>query len=146
MAAGKPRPAMRAIGSVELGRAVFTPGYGLPARFVVHTATPAWGSTGRELEVLAQCYESALSLADQDRVISLVKQAGFLGGLTSIFMMSAISFIVSRQVLRPVRAARLIAAGRAVAVGREAEGQSLFLAAAGSAATRTSWWTWAVAL
>ena len=49
------------------------------------------------------------SLADQDRVIALVKQAGFLGGLTSIFMMSAISFIVSRQVLRPVRAARLIA-------------------------------------
>jgi two-component system, OmpR family, sensor histidine kinase MtrB len=49
------------------------------------------------------------SLADQDRVISLVKQAGFLGALTSIFMMSAISFIVSRQVIRPVRAARLIA-------------------------------------
>lgn len=49
------------------------------------------------------------SLADQDRVISLVRQAGFLGALTSIFMMSAISFIVSRQVLRPVRAARLIA-------------------------------------
>ncbi len=49
------------------------------------------------------------SLVDQDRVISLVRQAGFLGALTSVFMMSAISFIVSRQVLRPVQAARRIA-------------------------------------
>jgi two-component system sensor histidine kinase MtrB len=49
------------------------------------------------------------SLAQQDRVVSLVRQAGFLGALTSVFMMSAISFIVSRQVLRPVQAARRIA-------------------------------------
>lgn len=49
------------------------------------------------------------SLAEQQRVISLVGQAAFLGGLASVFMMSAISFIVSRQVIRPVRAARQIA-------------------------------------
>jgi len=49
------------------------------------------------------------SLVQQDRVISLVEQAGFVGALTSVFMMSAISFIVSRQVLRPVQAARRIA-------------------------------------
>jgi two-component system sensor histidine kinase MtrB len=49
------------------------------------------------------------SLAEQDRIIALVRQAGFLGGFASVFMMSAISFIVSRQVIRPVRAARRIA-------------------------------------
>lgn len=49
------------------------------------------------------------SLAVQDRIIALVRQAGFLGALTSVFMMSAISFIVSRQVLKPVQAARRIA-------------------------------------
>ena len=49
------------------------------------------------------------SLVDQDRVTSLVRQAGLLGGFASVFMMSAISFIVSRQVLRPVQAARRIA-------------------------------------
>jgi two-component system sensor histidine kinase MtrB len=49
------------------------------------------------------------SLAQQDRIISLVRQAAFVGALTSVFMMSAISFIVSRQVVRPVQAARRIA-------------------------------------
>jgi two-component system, OmpR family, sensor histidine kinase MtrB len=49
------------------------------------------------------------SLAEQDRIIGLVRQAGFLGGFASVFMMSAIAFIVSRQVVRPVRAARRIA-------------------------------------
>lgn len=59
------RAAMRSLGSVDHGRAVFTPGYRLPARFVVHTATPAWGTTGRELEYLAMCYRSAFALAEQ---------------------------------------------------------------------------------
>lgn len=49
------------------------------------------------------------SLTEHDRVIGLVRQAAFLGALASVFMMSAISFIVSRQVLRPVQAARRIA-------------------------------------
>lgn len=49
------------------------------------------------------------SLVEQDRIVALVRQAGFLGGFASVFMMSAISFIVSRQVIRPVRAARRIA-------------------------------------
>jgi len=49
------------------------------------------------------------SLAEHDRIIGLVRQAAFLGAFASVFMMSAISFIVSRQVIRPVRAARRIA-------------------------------------
>jgi two-component system sensor histidine kinase MtrB len=49
------------------------------------------------------------SLAEHDRIIGLVRQAAFLASFASVFMLSAISFIVSRQVIRPVRAARRIA-------------------------------------
>ena len=55
--------ATQAIGNIGYGEAVFTSGYDLPAQYVVHVATPAWGSTGRELQLLAQCYESAFALA-----------------------------------------------------------------------------------
>jgi O-acetyl-ADP-ribose deacetylase (regulator of RNase III) len=65
------RAATEAIGSISYGEAVFTPGFWLPAQYVIHTATPPWRDTGRELQVLAQCYESVFALADRLRVRSL---------------------------------------------------------------------------
>ena len=49
------------------------------------------------------------SMADQERALTLVKQALVLGGGAAILMVSGISFLVSRQVLNPVRMARRIA-------------------------------------
>ena len=51
-------------GRLDLGRAVFTKAYGLPCRYVIHTAAPIWinGLYG-ERRILESCYRSVLSLA-----------------------------------------------------------------------------------
>lgn len=53
-----------AIGSCPTGRAVITPGFRLPARYVIHTAGPVWsgGRCGEE-ELLRGCYRNSLALA-----------------------------------------------------------------------------------
>jgi O-acetyl-ADP-ribose deacetylase len=46
------------------GEAVATPGGRLPARWVIHTVGPVWGSHGgRESDLLASCYARSLALA-----------------------------------------------------------------------------------
>lgn len=56
--------ACRRIGHVDTGAAVATPGFALPARYVIHTAGPVWhGGTQGEEELLASCYRSSLVLA-----------------------------------------------------------------------------------
>ena len=51
------------IGHVDVGAAVATPGFALPARHVIHTAGPVWHGTATDRELLASCYASSLSLA-----------------------------------------------------------------------------------
>jgi O-acetyl-ADP-ribose deacetylase len=46
------------------GEARITPGFRLPARFVIHTVGPVWhGGAVREAEHLASCYRNVLALA-----------------------------------------------------------------------------------
>jgi O-acetyl-ADP-ribose deacetylase (regulator of RNase III) len=46
------------------GQAVITPGFRLPARFVIHTVGPVWhGGDQGEPELLASCYRNSLRLA-----------------------------------------------------------------------------------
>jgi O-acetyl-ADP-ribose deacetylase (regulator of RNase III) len=46
------------------GEARITPGFALPAKFVVHTVGPVWcGGTRGEAEKLAACYRNSLALA-----------------------------------------------------------------------------------
>jgi O-acetyl-ADP-ribose deacetylase (regulator of RNase III) len=46
------------------GEAVITPGGNLPARFVIHTVGPIYGShRGKEAELLASCYRRSLEVA-----------------------------------------------------------------------------------
>ena len=48
------------------GEARITPGFNLPARFVIHAVGPVWrGGTAGEAELLASAYRSALTLAAQ---------------------------------------------------------------------------------
>jgi Ca-activated chloride channel family protein len=54
------------IGRLGLGEACLTPGYNLPARWIIHTAPAGWqGGQGSEAAILAQCYASCISLAEQ---------------------------------------------------------------------------------
>jgi Ca-activated chloride channel family protein len=56
--------ACREIGRCEPGEAVFTEGFNLPAKFVIHTVGPKWqGGQHGEARILAGCYRSSLQLA-----------------------------------------------------------------------------------
>lgn len=56
--------ACRAIGGCPTGEARITPGFRLPARFVIHTVGPVWQGGGRgEPERLESCYRGSLALA-----------------------------------------------------------------------------------
>jgi O-acetyl-ADP-ribose deacetylase (regulator of RNase III) len=58
--------ACRAIGECPPGDAVVTDGFGLWARFIIHTVGPIWrGGTAGEPETLAACYRNALAAADE---------------------------------------------------------------------------------
>ena len=56
--------ACEAIGRCDLGKAVCTPAFGLPAKYIFHAVCPAWhGGFFGEAEQLAGAYHSALELA-----------------------------------------------------------------------------------
>jgi O-acetyl-ADP-ribose deacetylase len=56
--------ACRRLGRCPTGEARITPGYRLPARFVIHTVGPVWRGGGHgEPALLASCYRSSLELA-----------------------------------------------------------------------------------
>jgi O-acetyl-ADP-ribose deacetylase len=63
--------ALAAIGGCTEGAAVITPGYALPAAWVIHTVAPIWAGRGAaqtQNALLARCYDSALALADENAV------------------------------------------------------------------------------
>jgi O-acetyl-ADP-ribose deacetylase (regulator of RNase III) len=64
--------ACRVIGECPPGHAVVTDGFGLRARFIIHTVGPVWrGGTAGEPETLAACYRNALAVADEVGVRSV---------------------------------------------------------------------------
>lgn len=64
--------ACRVFGGCPTGEARITPGFLLPARFVIHTPGPVWyGGSHREDELLRNCYDNSLRLAAQNRCRSI---------------------------------------------------------------------------
>ena len=60
------REACRPLGGCPAGEARATPGFALPARWVIHTVGPVWGGGGRgEADLLAACYRRSLGVADE---------------------------------------------------------------------------------
>ena len=56
--------ACRKFGGCPTGEARITPGFHLPAKFVIHTPGPVWcGGTRGEAVLLASCYRNSLRLA-----------------------------------------------------------------------------------
>ena len=54
------------------GEARITPGFRLPARFVIHTVGPVWrGGRDGEAGLLARCYRSSFALAGENGVESI---------------------------------------------------------------------------
>jgi O-acetyl-ADP-ribose deacetylase (regulator of RNase III) len=60
------RGACAALGGCQPGDAKVTPGFALPARWIIHTVGPVWGGGRRgEADVLASCYRRCLEVADE---------------------------------------------------------------------------------
>ncbi|TCJ11833.1 O-acetyl-ADP-ribose deacetylase [Parasulfuritortus cantonensis] len=64
--------ACRALAGCPTGEARLTPGFRLPARYVIHTVGPVWqGGGAGEAELLAACYRRAVELAGRHGLASL---------------------------------------------------------------------------
>lgn len=64
--------ACRKIGGCPPGEARITPGFRLPARYVIHTVGPFWrGGEHGEDGILASCYRSSLALAGKHNLRSI---------------------------------------------------------------------------
>lgn len=64
--------ACRALYGCKTGDAKITPGYRLPARFVIHTVGSVWqGGAAGEDELLASCYRRSLQLANDNGLSSI---------------------------------------------------------------------------
>lgn len=58
--------ACRDLHGCATGEAKITPGFALPARYVIHTPGPIWrGGTHNEADLLRQCYNHALQRANE---------------------------------------------------------------------------------
>lgn len=56
----------RTIGGCKTGQAKITPGFRLPAPWIIHTVGPVWRGGGYdEPELLASCYRESLARADE---------------------------------------------------------------------------------
>lgn len=64
--------ACQELGGCPPGQARITPGFRLPAKWVIHTVGPVWqGGGSNESELLTSCYWECLKLAEQHEAKSL---------------------------------------------------------------------------
>lgn len=53
----------------ETGSSKITPGFNLPARYIIHTVGPVWkGGRSGEAKLLKSCYTSSLQLAVENKI------------------------------------------------------------------------------
>ena len=61
--------ACKALKGCGTGAAKITPGFALPAKYVIHTVGPVWrGGQNNEAQLLATCYRNSLNLAVKHRL------------------------------------------------------------------------------
>ena len=65
-------PKRRAINGCPTGQARITPGFRLPATWIIHTVGPVWrGGARGEPELLASCYRESLKIARESDLRSI---------------------------------------------------------------------------
>ncbi|SEH05983.1 O-acetyl-ADP-ribose deacetylase [Candidatus Venteria ishoeyi] len=64
--------ACRTLNGCDTGFAKITPGYFLPAKYVIHTVGPVWqGGNHQEAALLASCYQHCMRLAHEEQIRSI---------------------------------------------------------------------------
>lgn len=59
----------RKLGGCQTGEAKISPGFNLPAKFIIHTVGPVWnGGNNNEDNLLANCYKNSLKLAIENKI------------------------------------------------------------------------------
>jgi O-acetyl-ADP-ribose deacetylase (regulator of RNase III) len=62
----------RALGGCSTGEACITPGFNLPAKWVIHTVGPVWqGGDANEALLLERCYRNCFEIARQNQIKSI---------------------------------------------------------------------------
>ncbi|MES2356203.1 MAG: O-acetyl-ADP-ribose deacetylase [Pseudomonadota bacterium] len=62
----------RTLGGCPTGKAKITPGFNLPAKYIIHTVGPVWqGGNNDEAVLLASCYRESLRLAAEQSLRSI---------------------------------------------------------------------------
>ncbi len=62
----------RTLNGCLVGQAKLSPGFLLPAKYVIHTVGPVWSGGGRrEPELLTDAYENSLKIASQEKFNSI---------------------------------------------------------------------------
>ncbi len=57
------------LGGCPTGEAKISPGFNLPAKYIIHTVGPVWnGGKHHEDDLLAKCYKNSLSLAEENSI------------------------------------------------------------------------------
>lgn len=62
----------RTLQGCSTGEAKISPGFKLPAKYVIHTVGPVWhGGNRGEAELLSNCYRNCIDLAQQNNIASI---------------------------------------------------------------------------
>jgi O-acetyl-ADP-ribose deacetylase (regulator of RNase III) len=57
------------LGGCKTGEAKISPGFNLPAKYIIHTVGPVWnGGKDREDNLLESCYKNSLKLAVENKI------------------------------------------------------------------------------
>jgi O-acetyl-ADP-ribose deacetylase (regulator of RNase III) len=57
------------LGGCKTGEAKLSPGFNLPAKFIIHTVGPVWnGGKNNEENLLANCYRNSIKLAIENKI------------------------------------------------------------------------------
>lgn len=87
--------ARKAIGSLAIAQPVITPGFDLPAKYVIHVAGPVWrDGAHNEEQQLRNCYTNALELAKANHCRSIafpLMAAGSYGFPNDLALQTALS-------------------------------------------------------
>lgn len=100
----------RTLGGCETGKAKISPGFNLPAKFIIHTVGPVWnGGKYDEDKLLANCYQNSLKLAIQNKIKTIAFPAistgvyGFpLERATRIAIKEVQNFLEKNQLIEKV--------------------------------------------